>query len=417
MKRGLLLLLSLTISVAALAQKKELKAAEKSLKKGLYGQMNGPLKVVKAQFDGLDDKYKAKYLYLSAMAIYGKGTNVAKDVPAAKALSKVIAFEKKTKSFKYTKQAQTIKGRIVAATAKKGSDFYKEKKYNKAADNFENVFVLSKADTVFLENAALSSFFAKDYDRSIKLYKKLLNLGYTGISKQFIAQNLVNGEDLRYNTQKEMNAQVKLKIAKNPKVVVTPSRVGDITKNIALSYIAKGEEQSALDAIADAKKIFPNDYNLVISEANIYFKLGNNEKFLEGLKKAISLKPNDPSLHYNVGVLTLDQGYIKEAIGHFEKAIELKPDYGDAYNNIGVAVLKKNDAIVEEMNKNLSNFKKYDALQLEQKVVYKEALPFLLKASELSPKNDSLLKTLSGLYEFLGMYKEQKEIQAKIDAL
>lgn len=417
MKRGLLLLLSLSLSVAALAQKKELKAAEKSLKKGQYGQMNAPLKVVKGQLEGLDDKLKAKYLYLSAMAVYGKGTDVSKDVPAAKAFKKVVAFEKKTNKLKYTKEAQTIVGRIVAATAKKGSTFYNDKKYKKAADNFENVYILSNVDTLFLENAALSSFFANDYDRSIKLYKKLLKLGYTGIGKQFIAQNVVNGEDLRYNSEKEMNSQVKLKIAKNPKVVLTPSRVGDITKNIALSYIAKGEEEKALEAIADAKKIFPDDYNLVISEANIYFKLGNNEKFLEGLKKAISLKPNDPILHYNVGVLTLDQGYDKEAIAHFEKAIELKPDYADAYNNIGVAILKKNDAIIEEMNKNLSNFKKYDALQLEQKKVYKEALPYLKKASDISTKNESLLKTLAGMYEFLGMYDEQKEVKAKIDAL
>ena len=417
MKRGLLLLLSLSLSVAALAQKKELKAAEKSLKKGQYAQMNAPLNIVKSQFDGLDNKLKAKYLYLDAMSVYRNGTNAAKDMETGKLIKKLLSFEKKTKTFKYTKQVRTVLSNIVTATLNSGGSAYKDKNYKAAAEKFENVFVLSNKDTLFLENAALASFYAKDYDKSIELYKKLLNLGYTGIATQYVAKNVANGGVIRYNSEKEMNAQVRMKIAKDPEVIVTPSRVGDITKNIALSYIAKGEEKKALEAITDAKKIFPNDYNLIISEANIYFKLGDNAKFLSGLKKAIALKPNDPNLHYNVGVLTLDEGYDKEAIEHFKKAIELKPDYGDAYNNIGVAILKKNDAIIDEMNKNLSDFKKYDALQLKQKEVYKEAMPYLEKASELSPTNDSLLKTLSGLYELLGMYDKQKETRAKLDAL
>ena len=44
-----------------------------------------------------------------------------------------------------------------------------------------------------------------------------------------------------------------------------PSKVGDIAKNMALNYISKGDNQEALKAIDDAKKIYPNDYSLIIS--------------------------------------------------------------------------------------------------------------------------------------------------------
>ena len=73
--------------------------------------------------------------------------------------------------------------------------------------------------------------------------------------------------------------------------------------------------------------------------------------------------------------------------------------------------------IVEEMNNNLSNFKKYDALNLKQKEVYKDALPYFEKTLELKPKNEGTLKTLIGLYELLEMYSKQKATKAKLDAL
>jgi len=242
-------------------------------------------------------------------------------------------------------------------------------------------------------------------------------MGYTGIDTQYRAKSTLNDEYIYFGSKKEMDNQVIMKAAKQPEVVQTESRTGDIAKNIALSYIAKGDEKGALEAIAEAKRSFPKDYTLVISEANIYYRLGDNEKFLSGLKEAISIKPNDPQLYYNVGVLTLEQGYVEEAIKAFAKATELKPNYADAYNNIGVAILEKTKPIIEEMNNNLSNFKKYDALNLKQKEVYREALPYFEKTLELKPKNDGTLKTLEGLYELLEMYDKQKAIKARLDAL
>ena len=246
---------------------------------------------------------------------------------------------------------------------------------------------------------------------------KLLEIGYTGIKTQYKAESKINGESVFFNSKKDMDKQVMMKVVIHPEVVVSESRAGGIAKNIALSYIAKGDEQGALKAIEDAKKIFPDDYTLIISEANIYFKLGDNEKFLSGLKRAIELRPDDPQLYYNIGVLTLEQGYVEEAIASFEKAIELRPDFADAYNNIGVAILDETKAIVDEMNKNLNDFKKYDELMVKQKAVYKKALPYFEQSVEHDPKNESVMKTLIGLYELLEMYDKQKAMQAKVNAL
>lgn len=446
----------LVFSVSVFAQKKELKLAEKSFKKKEYEAAIQQLKEVEPLLVSADDKLKEKYYYLNAMSIYGNSGEVKKiivpdssgnakkkgkkgkgnsgktkhtvhamdaiqvtekDKLSALAFQELIAFEKKSGADKYLKEAENKLLKLVQKYAKSGSNKYKSKKFKEASEEFEMVYTLSKLDTSFLDNAALSSFYNKNYTRAIELYQILLDIGYTGIATQYRAKSKINDEFIYYANKKDMDNAVILKTAYSPEVIQTESRTGDIAKNIALSYIAKGDEKGALNAIAEAKKSFPNDYTLVISEANIYYKLGDNEKFLAGLKEAISIKPNDPQLYYNVGVLTLEQGYVDESIMAFKKAVELKPDYADAYNNIGVAILERTKPIIEEMNKNLSNFKKYDALNLQQKEVYKDALPYFEKTLEIRPKNEGTLSTLIGLYEILEMYDKQKETKLKLDTL
>ena len=417
MKSNLLLLFMLSLSVSVLAQKKELKAAEKTFKKADYEATLEQLKEVEVLLGEADKKTKLKYYYIKAKSTYGDGKSTSNDKLSVEACDELIAFEKEIGSKKYTKEANQIINTIVQRTVAKGAKLFEEQEYSKASKKFEMVHNFSSKDTIYLDNAALAAYHGKDYDRAIELYNKLLSIGYTGISEQYRAKSIVDGEPVYYASKKDMDQQVKLKVVEQPEVIVSESRVGDIAKNIAMSYIGKGDNQGALDAITEAKKIFPNDYALVISEAHIYFQLGDNDKFLAGLKEAIKLKPNDPNLYFNIGVITLEQGYTKEAIAAFEKAIELKPDYGDAYNNIGVTILEKTKPIVEEMNKNLTNFKKYDQLMLKQKAVYKEALPYFEKALEFNPGDEGNLKTLVNLYELLGMYDKQKATKAKLDAL
>lgn len=134
------------------------------------------------------------------------------------------------------------------------------------------------------------------------------------------------------------------------------------------------------------------------------------DKFGELMSEAISLDPNNPILYYNLGVVNYNQGRVEDAKKYYEKAIELKPDYSDAYMNLAVTVLDKDKKIVEEMNKNLSNFKKYDQLALQQKEVYKEALPFLEKADSLN-RNIDTVKTLMNIYEVLEMSDKAKEFR------
>jgi tetratricopeptide (TPR) repeat protein len=214
-----------------------------------------------------------------------------------------------------------------------------------------------------------------------------------------------------FNSKKEMDDQVRLKVAKNPVVKAKEPQTIEMKKMIVKNYIALKQNDKALEAITEAKQSAPNDYGLLVDEANVYYAMGDNKKFKEKLEEAVQINPTDYILHYNIGVMKSDLKDLDGAIDSYNKAIALKPDYADAYNNIGAAILSKAEPIVEEMNQNLNNFAKYDELQAKQMDVYKEALPYFEKAYELNNSNINVVQALVGIYEQLGMYDKSKELK------
>ena len=83
---------------------------------------------------------------------------------------------------------------------------------------------------------------------------------------------------------------------------------------------------------------------------------------------------------------------------------------------MGSLVLDKDKVLVKEMNENLSNFKKYDAIKAKQLDLYKTALPYFEKARSLKKDNIDIVRTLMSMYENLGMDDKYKEMKALWDA-
>ena len=129
------------------------------------------------------------------------------------------------------------------------------------------------------------------------------------------------------------------------------------------------------------------------------------------MEEAIQLDPNNPILFFNLGVVNQNEKKIEEAIGYYKRAIELKPDYGDAYMNTAVAILSGEEAIVNEMNKNLSNDKKYNELEKKQKELYKRALPYIEKADELDRTEDTV-RSLMNMYDIIEMTEKGDAMRA-----
>lgn len=422
MRKQFLILSAFLISMTVFAQKDELKAAQKAIDDNEFSVALSELKKAEPLISNDDQKTKAKYLYLKSLALYQNGSNSADIIEVSKAFNELISYEKETKEV-YTSKIVELSNALIQSTAQKASDEYNtatqtlaDNDFATAAKDFYTVYLLSATDTAFLDNAAYVYLRAKDYQKSSELYTQLLDLGYTGIYTQYIATG-EDGSDVNFGSQKDMDMQVKLKLVTNPRVEVSENKREVIYRNLAQSYSLSDNLDKALEVLSEGRKEFPDSYELIITEANIYYKKDDKNKFKELLEQAISINPTDPNLYYNVGVMNMDQGKLDEAIEYFEKAIELKPDFANAYNNIGTAIIEKAAPIQAEMDKAVTDFDLYDKLLLKRKAFYEEALPYYVKAYEIEPTNIAVIQTLLGLYENLQMTDELEEIQAVYDEL
>lgn len=397
MKKQLIALLLGLMSIVMFGQKNELKVVEKALKTNDFKAAKAAILPLESKEETIEAKYKAKYYYLKGSA-YGK-SNIEK---AAAAYNKLFEVEKASGKSKYTKEAKPKLDALIQFVSQKAIKAYNEDKdYKEATKNFYLTYTLHSVDTSLLYNAAISASFAKDYTTSLEYFTKLKKIGYTGITTQYLAVNKESGVKENLGTEDNRDAMVKFGKYIDPTTVVSDSKRAEIVKNISYNLINLGKTEEAIVAIKEARIANPKDLNLLLNEAQLYIKIEDMEKFGSLMEEAIQLDPNNPTLFFNLGVVNAGEDKIEEAITYYKKAIELKPDYGDAYMNLAIAILSGENAIVEEMNENLSNFKKYDELEKKQKELYKEALPYLEKADGLNRTEDTV-KTLLNIYDLVG---------------
>jgi tetratricopeptide (TPR) repeat protein len=162
---------------------------------------------------------------------------------------------------------------------------------------------MSPADTLYLYYAASSAVTGKDYDAALEYYIQLKNLNYTGIKTEYYATNKETGVEELFGNETTRDFSVKGKTHIKPRDEKVKSKKAEIVKNIALIYVAQGEDEKALGAMQDARAENPDDLGLLLSEANVYLKMGNKDKFKELMRDATDKDPNNPELFYNLGVL------------------------------------------------------------------------------------------------------------------
>lgn len=408
MKKQILALSLGLMTVAVVAQKKELRAAEKAIKKQDFSGALAKINSVEGMIVNADAKYKSQYYFFKGQALAGKKNYE----DAAKSFSKLREFEKKSGKKRYSDKAAPILNQMIQEVSKRGTDFYTKKDYKSATKDFYTTYLLSPKDTAFLFNAAISASIAKDYDASLSYYKMLRKMGYTGVQTQYLATNKETGKVENFGTKSQRDLMVKTGQYLSPDDKTSTSKEAEIIKSIALILKEQGKTEEAILAVQEARKANPTDLNLLLTEADLYIKMERMDKFGELMQDAVKMDPTNPTLYFNLGVVNYNQDRIEDAKKYYKKAIELNPDYVDAYMNFAVAVLSKESAIVEKMN-NLppSDMNGYDKLDKERKGVYKEALPYLEKADGLKRSTETV-RTLLNIYENLEMEEKASEYRA-----
>lgn len=412
---------ALFLSVASIAQKNEIKAAEKALKAGKSDEAITILTGAEYLSVNAPDAEKAQFLFVKGNAyldLANKNVDAGKNLSlAAKAYQELVEAEKTSGKVKYSTQAATsiaeIKGKLINSAIE-------DTKANKDAEGAKKLYeayLLEKKDTINLYYAASTYVNAKDYDTALKLYEELKVLNYSGKATYYYAVNKVNSQEDFFNNAADRDRMVKMGTHEKPRTENVASKRGEIYKNVALIYVQQGKMDLAKKAVSDARKANPDDTSLILTEANLYLESKDMDTYKKLISEALEKNPNDVDLIFNLGVVSAGAKNNSEAEKFYNKVMELDPKYINAYINMAAMKLDDEKAIIDEMNKlgnSADDMKRYNVLKKKREDLFRSTIPYLEKAVALDPKNVDVVKTLLNVYSALEMTTEYKALKAKM---
>ena len=417
-KKYVYLAAALMISGLSMAQKKELKDAEKAVKKGNVTEATTALKAVEAVLGGATNEQKIQFYYLKSNLAYQQiEKNENFDANVDEMVSAYKAIEAIDKNNKFAKQANEELGLVASKVINKAIEDNNGSNYKGATKKFRQAYDINKQDTIYLYYAASTAISSKDYTTATAYYKELIDLGYNGNESYYTAVEKATGEVQNFGKDSKMrDVLVKQGSHTDPKFVKEESKRPEIIKNLALIYYQEGQYEEAEKAIVGARQANPDDTNLMLTQMDLYLKSNNMGKYEEIAKEALSKNPNDDVLLYNLGVTSYQAGKLDDARKYYEKAIQINPKNENAYLNMAFIKLQPDEEITNKMNSlgmSAADNKKYEQLQKEKKALYRDAMNDLEKVLAINPANEEAIQTLKNIYRALEMNDKLKALEAK----
>jgi tetratricopeptide (TPR) repeat protein len=252
-----------------------------------------------------------------------------------------------------------------------GVEHYNRKEFEPALKAFESVLSFNAMDTLSMVNAAFSADRAGETTKAKTYFTKLVALQYS-----------------------------------DPNVYRLLSKI----------HMTEGDSAKALEVIQAGRKVLPQDTNLLLDEINYYLASGRHNEALPRLNEAISKDTTNHILFFARGNLYDKSGQTEKAQTDYEKAISLKPDYFDAYYNLGAMYFNQGADMANKANNiPASEQKRYDAAKKAADDKFRQAMPYLEKALELSPDDRSTLLSLKQLYARIGETLKYEQVKAKLE--
>lgn len=261
---------------------------------------------------------------------------------------------------------------LVAQLGEQGGEQYKSGKYSEALNSFETIIKINPNDNSVAFNCAIAADKSGDKEKAKLYYSKLVESQYPDVK---------------------------------------------IYHLLSAIYKSDKEDVKSFEIIQKGRKAFPDDNNLMIEELNYFLANGRSNEAISSLEKAIVADPNNPSLFLAQGNLLDKAGQSAKAAESYKKAIALKGDFFDAYYNLGAMYFNQGAELANKANDiPPKEVAKYETAKKEFDAKFKESLPYLEKAWELNPKDNSTMMSLKQVYLRLGDIEKQNKVKAAMDA-
>ena len=422
MKKLITFLLVISIFQLGFSQKKELKSVDKQLKSADYQGALKTLESIKDLVETSDDKIKAKYYFLKGLARYQNGTGSFENkLLSIDDFNKTKKIEENSSKI-YSTKVDNIFINLFNSFVDASRTSLESKNYKNSYLNLEAAYSVSKKDTLYLYNAALLATEAKEYSTALNFYERLINLGYTGVSVNYLATEKESGKEQVFQDMKSRDFSVDvIGTHESPRDEMAKSVEVDMLRSIAAIYRNQQNFIKSIEYLEKAKLIDSNDINLILLESNIRWEMGEVDQYQKLISKALEIEPNNVDLIFNLGVVNAEKGNFEDAISYYDKVITIDLNYTKAYLNAAALILDKEGPMIEEMNSlgtSTADYNRYDELKIERENLYKKAIPYLEKVFELENDNLNAARTLRNIYSQLDdteSYNKYKVIVAELE--
>ena len=388
MKKFFLLIVVISISIAAMSQKGKVTSALSYIDQGLLDKAKEAIDAALVDEKSKDwfNTYfaKGKLCQASFESDNPRFKTFYKD-PLGEAYS---AYEKAIElDPKGTIKKRIITNMIYNSLAvnlfTQGSAKFEAKDFEMALSSFENQIRITGSDkfvgvpdTGMYYNAGLAAFNSGKYDKAIKYFEKCAEMKYQGIKPYY---------------------------------------------QIYESYMGLGDTVKAESILMSLTNIFPEDKSITLQLVELYLKSNKNDEALKYIKIAKENDPGNFSLYYTAGIIFLNQSKFDDAISELTRSVELKSDFYENQYAMGIAYINKAADMNTKANE-IMDIKKYNEAVDQLNIVYAKALPFMEKAYELKPDDVYTMSRLQELYYRLKtrdpvLNQKYLNIKAKIDAV
>ena len=366
--KKLVLSATLLLSVATFAQKDELKVLKKIYAKETISEKD--LAEYKTASDALQslateesDKVYAKFynVMYPTVVLASKGAKATMEDQMSlykpdfiksygEVINETIEFEKKSGKKIYTDELIQEKDEFKKGISALAMSFNNSSKFKEASALFYSLYTFDpKKEGKSLKNACILAVQAEDYKLAQKLYEEYATSDYLNNGITFYAINKANGNEEEFDSKEQRSQFISLGSHEKPRDVKNATKKVDALKMLAILYSQNKETEKAKVTYSDARKLAPNDEELMKGEFQIYY-------------------------------------------------------------NAGISYLAEEENIVKEINSSRDNPKKYDELVQKRKELFSKALPDFEKAYSINPSDANTKNILKMSYEITGQPEKAKAI-------
>lgn len=343
-------------------------------------------------------------------------------------LDKAVEYIEPTTTHEKTmNEAKTwfFRGNIYLAIANSDNPEYKklaEKPLEIAIDSYKKAMSLPDANEYKLEIIQQIDFIANTtYNEGIEAYK--VN-NFKGAAEAFLRTSDLKEMFFGADTNALVNAAVAANQANEPKMArqiyeklmkengPSPSIYGAYPATL----LQCGDTTAAIAAAAKGRQLYPDNFQVLIAENNVFLSTKQPEKAMANLQSAVQKDPNNVTIVFAIGAQYDQMGNVEEAEKAYLKVLSLDPNHFDAVYNLGALFVNKAASLMADANKlPLDKVKEFDVFKTQANSYLEKALPYLEKAHVMAPTDKSTILTLKEIYARKSMFDKVKEMDALLN--